>query len=167
MMSCITPFLSEYIYQNMRNGISPQDKNYFAESIHFLSIPGYEESLINERIETMVGRMQSAIELGRKIRDHKNKSIKTPLNKVTIVNADKLAAEDLNTLASYIKDELNCLEFEIQPNEEEYVVYISTPDHREIGQALKNKYTKDLKEKLNNLNREEIQELLKNGKVTI
>lgn len=71
------------------------------------------------------------------------------------------------TLASYIKDELNCLEFAIEPNEAEYVVYLSTPDHREIGSQLKAKYTKEFKEKLNNLGREEIVEYLKNGKVTI
>jgi len=167
MMSCITPFLSEYIYQNMKNGISTEDKNYFADSIHFLQIPQYEEKLLNERIEHMVDRMQSSIEIGRKIRDHKNKSIKTPLSKVTIVHADKTAAEDLTTLSSYIKDELNCLEFEVQPNEAEYVVYLSQPEHKEIGSVLKNKYTKELKEKLNNLGREEILEYLKNGKVTI
>lgn len=95
MMSCITPFLSEYIYHNMRNGIDKSDSQYYADSIHFLSIPNYEEQLINERIETMVDRMQSAIEIGRKIRDHKAMSIKTPLNKVTIVNSDKQTAEDL------------------------------------------------------------------------
>jgi isoleucyl-tRNA synthetase len=111
MMSCITPFLSEYIYQNMKNGISSHDKDYFGDSIHFLQIPNYNESLLNESIEVMVERMQSAIELGRKIRDQKNKSIKTPLSKVTIVHADKLAGEHLQTLSSYIKDELNCLEF--------------------------------------------------------
>ena len=167
MMSCITPFLSEYIYQNMKNGIAPSDKQFYAESIHFLGIPQYEEALLNEHIETMVGRMQSAIEIGRKIRDQKNKSIKTPLSKVTIVHGDKQAAEDLTTLASYIKDELNCLEFEIQPNEAEYVEYLSQPEHKEIGQALKAKYTKDFKEKLNNLGRDEIVEYLKNGKVTV
>ena len=113
MMSCITPFLSEYIYQNMKNGISETDTAYFAESIHFLSIPNYEDGLIDEHIEVMVERMQNAIEIGRKIRDQKNKSIKTPLSKVTIVHADKQAGEDLTTLSSYIKDELNCLEFEI------------------------------------------------------
>ena len=115
----------------------------------------------------MVERMQSAIEIGRKIRDQKNKSIKTPLSKVTIVHADKQAGEDLTTLSSYIKDELNCLEFEVQPNEAEYVVYLSQPEHKEIGSVLKNKYTKELKEKLNNLDRESIHEYLKNGKVTI
>jgi isoleucyl-tRNA synthetase len=113
MMSCITPFLSEYIYLNMKNGISGEDKNYFADSIHFLNIPQYEDKLLNERIEKMVERMQSAIEIGRKIRDQKNKSIKTPLSKVTIVHSDKQAGEDLTTLSSYIKDELNCLEFEV------------------------------------------------------
>lgn len=167
MMSCITPFLSEYIYQNLRHGISAADSEFNAESIHFLSIPNYQEALLNERIETTVARMQSAIEIGRKIRDNKNKSIKTPLSRVTIVHADKAAGEDLSLVQQYIKDELNCLEFEIQPNEAEYVVYLSQPEHKEIGQILKNKYTKDLKEKLNNLGREEILEYLGQGKVTI
>lgn len=167
MMSCITPFLSDYIYQNMRNGINPQDKNYYAESIHFLSIPDYSDALINEHIERMVERMQSAIEIGRKIRDQKNKSIKTPLSRVTIVHGDKQAGEDLATLSSYIKDELNCLEFEVQPNEAEYVLYLSQPEHKEIGGVLKNKYTKELKERLNNLGREEIIEYLRNGKVMV
>jgi len=115
----------------------------------------------------MVSRMQSAIELGRKIRDQKNKSIKTPLAKVTIVHGEKQAADDLNTLSSYIKDELNCLEFAVEPNEQEYVLYLSQPEHKEIGGVLKNKYTKELKEKLNNLGREEIIQYLKNGKVNI
>jgi isoleucyl-tRNA synthetase len=69
MMSCITPFLSEWIYLNMKNGISTDNQGYYAESIHFLSIPEYQDKFINEKIETMVHRMQSTIELGRKIRD--------------------------------------------------------------------------------------------------
>jgi len=46
-------------------------------------------------------------------------------------------------------------------------VYLSTPDHKEIGSVLKAKYTKDFKEKLNNLGREEVLEYLKSGKVNI
>jgi isoleucyl-tRNA synthetase len=85
MMSCITPFLTEYIYQNLKNGISKDNSTYYAESIHFLQIPEYKEALLNEKIEKMVERMQSAIEIGRKIRDTKNLSVKTPLSKVIIV----------------------------------------------------------------------------------
>ena len=47
------------------------------------------------------------------------------------------------------------------------MLYLSQPEHKEIGGVLKNKYTKELKEKLNNLGREEIIEYLKNGKVVI
>jgi hypothetical protein len=32
----------------MKNGISPDTKQYYADSIHFLQIPGFEEKLINE-----------------------------------------------------------------------------------------------------------------------
>ena len=97
-MSCITPFLTEYIYQNLRNGIHKDNKQYYADSIHFLSIPEYKESLLNEKIEKMISRMQSAIEIGRKIRDTKNISLKTPLSKVIIVEADHDAIADLKVL---------------------------------------------------------------------
>ena len=153
IMSCITPFLSEWIYLNLRNGINPEDTTYSADSIHFLSIPSYQEKFINEKIEVMVKRMQSTIELGRKIRDQKTISVKNPLNKVIVVTSDKEEIADLQTLASYIKDELNCLDFHVETNEEEYVQYISNPDHKEMGQALKKAYTKSLKEKVANLSR--------------
>lgn len=107
-----------------------------------MSIPDFEEKLINEKIEKMVERMQSTIEIGRKIRDTKNISVKNPLNRVVIVQSDKQAIEDLNTLSSYIKDELNCLKFQIATNEEDYVVYLTDPDHKEMGQALKKLYSK-------------------------
>lgn len=143
------------------------NKQYYADSIHFLSIPEFEEKLIHPRIEEMIDRMQKVIELGRKIRDTKNKSIKNPLSKVIIVNSDKQAIEDLSMLQSYIKDELNTLEFEVRAHEEEFVEYLSEANNKEIGQVLKNKYTKELKERLTKLTREEILEYLKNGKVTI
>ena len=167
IMSCITPFLSEWIYLNLRNGINPEDTTYSADSIHFLSIPSYQEKFINEKIEVMVKRMQSTIELGRKIRDQKTISVKNPLNKVIVVTSDKEEIADLQTLASYIKDELNCLDFHVETNEEEYVQYISNPDHKEMGQALKKAYTKSLKEKVANLSRAQVIEYLKQGKLTL
>ncbi len=96
----------------------------------------------------MVLRMQSAIEIGRKIRDTKNISIKNPLRKVTLVEQDKQAQEDFELLSQYIKDELNCLQFEVNPNEEDFVLYQTTPDHKEMGSALKSAYSKSLKEKV-------------------
>jgi isoleucyl-tRNA synthetase len=85
LMSSITPFLSEFIYQNLRNGICEDNTQYQAKSIHFLGIPEANEDLINERIEKMVSRMQQAIEIGRKLRDENKISIRFPLRRVTIV----------------------------------------------------------------------------------
>lgn len=79
LMSCITPFICEYMFLNLKNGISPDDKNFYAESIHFLQMPTFQEKLLDENIENMVHHMQSVIECGRKIRDQKNRSLKTPL----------------------------------------------------------------------------------------
>ncbi len=41
MMSFITPFLTEYIYQNLKQGIST-DSHLFKESVHFLEMPNYD-----------------------------------------------------------------------------------------------------------------------------
>lgn len=36
LMSCITPFLTEQFYQNLRNGIDPKDADLYQKSVHFL-----------------------------------------------------------------------------------------------------------------------------------
>ena len=50
-----------------------------AESIHFTSIPDYNDELIDVKTENMVLRMQDAIETGRFVRDQVNVSMKYPL----------------------------------------------------------------------------------------
>lgn len=47
LMAPITPFLSEHIYQNLRNGLAEGDPRN-QESIHFTGIPEYSEDLIDE-----------------------------------------------------------------------------------------------------------------------
>ena len=152
MMSCITPFMTEYIYQNLKNGIAKDNAQSYADSIHFLQIPNYQESLLNLYIEKMVTRMQSVILLGRKIRDNKKISLKTPLQKVVVVESDQETIEMLTQVQSYIKDELNCLELEFSRNEEEFVVYKSEPDNELCGKALKKDYGK-MKARLQNLSK--------------
>jgi len=36
LMACITPFVTEHMYQNLRNGISDADAELNQPSIHFL-----------------------------------------------------------------------------------------------------------------------------------
>ena len=36
LMSCLTPFITDHMYQNMKNGINPDNKDLNQKSIHFL-----------------------------------------------------------------------------------------------------------------------------------
>ena len=109
LMSPITPFISEYIYQNMKNGLAA-DSPLNHQSIHFTQIPSYDNDLINVKTEETIKRMQNAIETGRLIRDKVKISMKYPLPKVCLVDSDAEVLEGFKVLQKYILEELNCLE---------------------------------------------------------
>lgn len=120
LMAPITPFMSEYLYQNLRNGLAENDP-LNKDSIHFTDVPSYSDDLIDEEIETTVGRMQSAIEVGRLIRAKEVISMKYPLAKVRLVDADEKVLAGYVKLQDYIKDELNCVELFTDANEDAYI----------------------------------------------
>lgn len=132
LLSPITPFLSEHIYQNLRNGMVV-DCSSNKESIHFTSIPDFSSELLNEDIENAVKRMQNAIETGRLIRDKVNISMKYPLRTVQLVEADKKILSSFSILEKYIKEELNCLELSLSEREDDFVTYKADPENRLMG----------------------------------
>jgi isoleucyl-tRNA synthetase len=163
LMACITPFITEHMYQNLRNGIGAEDQHLNQPSIHFLDIPQFNEKLLDDAIENRVARMQSAIENGRLIRDRKNISLKTPLASVTLIDMDQVALKDFKEVESYIKEELNCLELITEANEDAFVTYKCEPDNKEIGSVLKKAYDKKMKEEIANLSSAQLRDYLKNG----
>jgi isoleucyl-tRNA synthetase len=57
LMASITPFITEEMYQNMRNGIAADNLDLNQESIHFLQIPDVALDLIHEDVELRFKRM--------------------------------------------------------------------------------------------------------------
>jgi len=167
LMACVTPFLAEHMYQNLRNGISEADKHLRAGSIHFLQIPECNEDLLDEAIERRVARMQSAIENGRLIRDRKALSLRYPLASVTLIDSDPQALADFEEVKGYIIEELNVLELKTDGNEDEYIDYKCEPDNREIGSVLKKAYDKKLKKEIASLSSAQLRDYLKNGSLMI
>jgi len=47
--------------------------------------------------------------------------MKYPLAKVRLVDADPTVLASYQKLQKYIKDELNCLELDCDPNEDQYI----------------------------------------------
>jgi len=167
LMASITPFMAEHIYQNLRNGLSAEDKDLNQDSIHFLQLPMPDESLLDAAVEQRVARMQSAIENGRLIRDRRNISLKTPLSAVVLVDSDPAALRDFQEVSSYIMEELNCLELKTESAEDEYLDYKCEPDNRAIGSVLKKAYDKKLKTAISKLSSAELREYLKNGTLMV
>ena len=70
-------------------------------------------------------------------------------------------------LQGYIKDEINCLELEFEPNEDQYVKYTVEPDNKLMGQAFKKKFDKTFKAALAALTNDQIKGFLRDGKIDV
>jgi len=76
VMAPFTPYFTDNLYQNLKFILEKDERE---DSVHFLSFPEYDDSLLNEDIVRSVGRMQKVIESGRTARDRKKKTCKIPV----------------------------------------------------------------------------------------
>jgi isoleucyl-tRNA synthetase len=166
LMSPQVPFLTEYMYQNMKHVINKESK-LFSESIHFLMIPDSEEKLIDAQIQRVLADTQEIIETGRKLRDKKKISLKHPIMSLTIIDksVDKLNA--LKPMVKYIEEELNVAEVLFEPHPEKYIKHEAKPNLPVLGAKLKgNKNFKGIQDKIKAMTFEEIEKAKENGTIS-
>ncbi|EFA74909.1 isoleucyl-tRNA synthetase [Heterostelium album PN500] len=161
-MAPFTPFLSEYMYQNLKRSL-PKEKQM--DSVHYCMYPEPIEAAFNVRIEEAVGRMQTVIELGRVSRDRRTKPIKNPLQTFTVITENKQYLEDLENLKKYIIEELN-VQNVVLTTDESLVTVIAEPDRKRLGQRLKTAI-KEVSDKITKLTHDELRSFQKNGEITI
>ena len=101
LLSPFIPFITEFIYQNLRNGLK-EGNPLLEKSIHFLRIPEYDEKLLDDKIEKMMNNMISVIELGRKLREKNKISLKKPVAKLVIINYDEEFLNNVKNVEKYI-----------------------------------------------------------------
>ncbi|KAF0268652.1 hypothetical protein FOG48_02264 [Hanseniaspora uvarum] len=169
-MAPFTPFLSDNIYLRMKEFIGDDVLASFGEdyrSVHFLSYPQVREELFDEKIEVAVSRMQTVIELGRNIREKKSISLKTPLKSLVILHDDPAYLKDVDSLKTYIQEELNVRDIIITSDEEKYKVeYKAFADWPTLGKKLK-KDMKKVKEGLPKLTSDEVKSYKATGEVEV
>merc|ERR1711964_560392 len=83
LMAPVTPFMTEAMFQNLRNGMENPE-----ESVHYLRVPEVNETLVDKELERQVSRMMHAVTLGRTARDLSKVSFKMPLPKMVVVHPD-------------------------------------------------------------------------------
>ena len=88
----VTPFFSEYVYNNLRiyhkdhkNESLALDAEFRSPSVHYLMIPETNEDLIDTTVETAIDLMQRIVESARKLRDQDKLNLKLPLKELLVV----------------------------------------------------------------------------------
>lgn len=153
MLSIVTPFISEAIFQNLKNSFGLEE-----ESIHLLPWPEIEKEYINEEIEKEAEILKQILETGLRLRDKIKISLRWPLPELYIEIKDKEVEEIYKKLEDIIKTKLNVKK----------VNYVKIPDNFEkveetkFALAYNTKITEELEEEgyLRELQRE-LQEIRK------
>jgi len=143
LMAPFVPFITEMIYQNLVRRVS-EGSTYYEQSIHFLRIPEYDISLLNEKIERDIDLLMGILEDARILRERRKISLKHPVKSLTIITDSEDYIQSLQPLLGYIQDEINVGEILFERNFSQYVSYQVIPNHKVLGQQLQKQYTNSI-----------------------
>lgn len=162
-----TPFITEHIYGLLRPYLTAYlvDAKDF-RSVHFLPFPTVQESLFDQVTERRVAAMQNVINLGRAAREKRNISVRVPLlSMVVIADAQHLA--DVESLESYVKEELNVRDLILTSDETKHNIKLEARvDWPTLGKKLK-KNVKVVKDALPKLTQDQLKDYVRDGKMTV
>jgi len=162
------PFLTERIYQLLAvhlPGLSANSRDD-QRSVHFLAFPVVREDLFNEEIERSVSRMQKVIELARGAREKCCVGLKTPL-RTLVVLADSNYVDDVRSLETYMREELNIRNLVLTSDEESYDVKLrAVPNWPKLGKKFKNE-AQNLRKSLKALTNDQLRAFAQDKRMTI
>ncbi|EFW99346.1 isoleucyl-tRNA synthetase [Grosmannia clavigera kw1407] len=162
------PFITEHIYGLLRPYLSKEALSEFKDdrSVHFLPFPTVQEALFDEVIERKVAAMQKVIQLARTARERVNASLKMPLLSVVVI-ADQNILDDVDSLSSYVREELNVRDVVLSQDEEKYGIQLEARvDWPTLGKKLK-KDVQMVKKALPGLTQAELRRFLVEKKVQV
>ena len=97
LMGPFTPFITEFFYQHLRKlqpsfaeaanggGVSNPPVPGKSDSVHFLTLPAYDETRLNPEAVEAMESLQAIVEQGRIVRERRNISLRTPIKSVVAV----------------------------------------------------------------------------------
>lgn len=162
------PFLTDHMYLLLLRYIPPELQYPPPHSVHFLPFPEPREELFDEIVERRVSSMQKVIELGRVMREREPQvTLKQPLKTLIVIHSSPEYLEDIKSLESYIKDELNVHNLVLSSDESKYgVQYSVLADWTVLGKKFK-KDARKLSKALPELTNEQVKQFIKDGFIEI
>lgn len=162
------PFLTDHIYRQLVPYLPETFLSQFKDtrSVHFLSFPEVKRELFDENVERRVARMQKVIDLGRAARDKCGIGLKTPLRTLVVI-ADASYLEDVQSLESYVREELNVRNIIFTSDEDKYNVRLQAAvDWPTLGKKLK-KDVQKVRKALPSLTNDQLRRFLREKTITI
>lgn len=160
-----TPFVTEHIYGLLKPYL---DLSQFEDSrsLHFIPFPTVQEALFDEGVERQLSSMQKVIQLGRTSRDRCNVPLKTPLLSLVVI-ADAQVTADIESLKTYILQELNVREIVATSDESQFNILLEARvDWPTLGKKLK-KDVKLVRDALPKLSQEDLRKYVAEKKITV
>ncbi len=108
MFSVITPFITEKMYQNIREAFGLKQ-----ESIHLLDWPACDDRLIDKKIEENVEKASLVVQAVLSAREKAKLSIRWPVKEVIVISASKSLAEAVEEMKNIIKSQTNAKEVKL------------------------------------------------------
>ena len=107
LMSPLTPFITETMYQHLKLALPAAER---VPSVHFLLIPEASPSAINAQVEATVANKQRAVELARSCRTKRDVPLKIPVRKLVVACDVEAVLADVSSLVEYVREEVNVRE---------------------------------------------------------
>lgn len=168
-MAPFTPFLADHIYKLLAPRLPKSTTESFddARSVHFLPYPTFRADLIDRVVERKVQRMQQIVALARTSRERKAIGLKTPLRSLVVIHSDPTYLEDLDSLRSYICQEVNIHNLELSSDESKHdVYYLCTADWPTLGKKLR-KDAQKVKKLLPGLSTQQVKDFVRDKTMTL
>jgi len=160
-MAPFSPFLSDYIYQELKKFGQLEQV-----SVHHCSYPVPNEEFIDSHLEDAVGRMQQIILLGRQKRNKTSIKVKTPLPKLTIIHKNKELLKEISKLEGYIKSELNVKEVVYSEDEDKFIKLYAKPNSPVLGKRFGKEFGK-FRQAISKMTPADLLSLEENGQIEI
>lgn len=153
------PFVTENIYQNLRQENKP-------ESVHLCDYPVYDSSYRDEELEFKMDTVQKAVSMGRSLRYQFNLKIRQPLRSVELVTRNPKEKSVLLEMEDSIREELNVKDVVFHEKEDELVEYRAKANFRVLGKELGGLMGEAAK-KIQSLGQNEILSILDGGVLSL
>ena len=163
IMAPITPFMSEYVYAELR---SLQSETSGEESVHFCRFPAKDETHSDPQLEQSVSWMQQIVLLGRRKREEENINLRTPLPSIKVIHRNAQLLDDIKSLENYIEVELNVKEVKFDNNESDYITQYAKPNFPVLGKRL-GKRMGEFQRRIAHLSVEELATYQEEGTLTV